>query len=267
MKLFSKAIKLFIRSFGRIIMLSKDSSEYLLSEVFREQMIDFVDNKYYHQYFHIHKSIQIAKTLNHNENGIILDIGGSIGSTAELYATAFPTNKIYVFEPIRSNFEKLQQNTHKYPNITVVNTALGNESGETTINLANRLSSSSLFELEGSDNEDGFRNKISSAGKEKIEITSLNKFLASGTSVKIMKIDVQGYEIEVLLGASNHLQNVDLILVELSSHEGYISAPKYYEVDKLIRDCGFVISDLFPNSKERNQLLEWDVIYINRKLL
>ena len=82
-----------------------------------------------------------------------------------------------------------------------------------------------------------------------------------------MKIDVQGYEIEVLLGASDHLQNVDLIVVEVSNHDGYESAPKYYEVDRVIRENGFVISDLFPNSKEKNQLLEWDIIYINKRLI
>ena len=82
-----------------------------------------------------------------------------------------------------------------------------------------------------------------------------------------MKLDVQGYEIEVLCGASNHMENVDLIVVEVSNHDGYESAPKYYEVDKLIRENGFVISDLFPNSKESNQLLEWDIMYINKRLI
>ena len=267
MRLFSKAIKLAIRIFGRIIKLSKESTEYLLSVVFRDQLIDFVDQKYYHEYFHIHKSIEIAQSLDNKVEGIILDIGGSIGTTAEIYAKAFPSEKIYVFEPIRTNFEKLKQNTRKYSNITAVNQALGNETGRKTIHLANRLSSSSIFELQGSGEEEGFRNKISPIGDEEIEITSLNSFLESGTSIKIMKIDVQGFEVEVLLGASNHLKNVDLILVEVGNHEGYKSAPKYYEVDRLIRDNGFVISDLFPNSKERNQLIEWDVIYINKKLI
>jgi FkbM family methyltransferase len=267
MGLFTKAVKLAIRFFGRIIMLSKDSTQYLLEEVFRKQLIDFVDHKYYHEYSHIHKSIQIAKTINTEEKGVILDIGGSVGTTAVLYAAAFPSDRIYVFEPIRSSFEKLQQNTRKYSNISVVNKAIGNETGKKTIQLANRISSSSLFNLKGSGHEEGFGNSISYAGTEDIEITTLNKYLTPGISIRIMKIDVQGYEIEVLLGASDHLQNVDLIVVEVSNHDGYESAPKYYEVDRVIRENGFVISDLFPNSKEKNQLLEWDIIYINKRLI
>ena len=267
MKLLTKATKLFIRTFGRIIHLSEDSTEYLLSVVFRKQLIAYVDQKYYHEYFHIHKSIEIAKTIHQNEKGNILDIGGSVGNTAELYANAFPLDKIYVFEPIRSSFEMLQQNTRKYPNITIENKAIGNEIGRRTIQLANRISSSSLFKLKETRYKEGFGNKIALDGTEEIEITSLNEYLPRGTSIKIMKLDVQGYEIEVLRGASNHMENVDLIVVEVSNHDGYESAPKYYEVDKLIRENGFVISDLFPNSKERNQLLEWDIIYINKRLI
>lgn len=267
MKLFTGTIKLAIRFFGRIIMLSKEGTEYLLSVVFRNQLIDYVDQKYYHGYSHIHKSIKIAKGIHQDEQGVILDIGGSVGSTAALYAKAFPLDQVYVFEPIRSSFEILVQNTRKYPNITAVNRAIGNEIGTRDIQLAKRISSSSLFGLKDSGNKEGFGNNIAPAGVEKIEITSLNEYLPLGTPIRIMKLDVQGYEIEALLGASSHMENVDLIVVEVGNHDGYESAPKYYEVDRVIREYGFVISDLFPNSREGNQLLEWDVIYINKKLI
>ena len=95
----------------------------------------------------------------------------------------------------------------------------------------------------------------------------MDKEIPSDAKVGILKLDVQGFELEVLIGGSNTLKNTSIIVLEMNNHDGYLGSPKYYEIDEYLRNNGFVLYDIFPSQKNFGQLTEWDTIYINKSVL
>ena len=112
-----------------------------------------------------------------------------------------------------------------------------------------------------------FANALIKKGTEEIEITKLDISIPVTETVGILKIDVQGYELEVLKGAINTLLRTSIILLEMNNHDGYKGSPKYYELDEFLRNQKFTLYDIFPSTKDDGRLKEWDSLYINNKHL
>ncbi|MGE5400253.1 MAG: FkbM family methyltransferase [Ignavibacteriales bacterium] len=259
-------IKPGIDLFVSVIKKNKDVLKYVFSVPLKQEVTDYIENQYFQGYVHIEKSIALAKKLK-LEGTTILDVGGAVGNTAKLFAKNFPKNRILVFEPIKETYEKLKDATSAFPNITPVNKAVGNMTGSTKINQANRITSSSILDIKAESNSAVFSDTLIKKGEETIEITTLDSTVPGDARVGILKIDVQGYELEVLKGATNTLSRTAVVVLELNNHEGYQNAPKYYDLDEYLRKSNFIIYDIFPSLKDNGQLKEWDAIYVKNELI
>ena len=54
-----------------------------------------------------------------------------------------------------------------------------------------------------------------------------------------LSIDVQGYELEVLKGATNSLHSIDAMILEVNRAEVYETCPMVEELDEFLKDFGF----------------------------
>jgi FkbM family methyltransferase len=265
MKILNSFIKAGISSFCRIIKHNKDVKKYVFSKVLRDEVVEFIENEYYSDYEHIKRSISFFKSTFTIENFVILDIGGAIGNTAKIFADSFPLNTVYVFEPIKESFDSLLKNTKDRSNIKAINKAAGNINKKELINIAKRITASSLYVLHADKTSNIFAENLKSIKTEEIYICRIDDELPNSTKIGIMKIDVQGFELEVLKGASRLLENTYIVLLEVNNHNGYIGSPKYFEIDQAMRDYGFIICDICPSTRDKGRLKEWDVIYVNKK--
>ncbi len=209
------------------------------------------------------RSIKLAKKLP-DQNFIILDIGGGVGASVILYNKFFPENKILVFEPIPDNYNIIKSRTSQFSNIEVFNYAVGSENSRKQINIANRITSSSLFPLSADPYSNVFNeNNLGQSRVENIEVVRLDNFLQKiPADIGIIKIDVQGYEMNVLKGAEASLERGKIIVLEANNHEGYVGSPKYYEIDTYLREHHFTLYDILPSIFDNGKLKEWDVIYL-----
>ncbi len=129
-----------------------------------------------------------------NPGMTIIDIGANIGETSLAFSKLTGEGgKVFSFEPDPQTFIRLTEHLgiNECINVTAINKGLGKTTGE-------------LFLEEGQNNSGGNRispNQINSG--KKIEITTLDHFLTITNLEKIdfIKIDVEGYEYNVLLGA------------------------------------------------------------------
>jgi FkbM family methyltransferase len=260
MKIHIKIFKGILTILFAIIKKSKDSVTYIFEVLLKDELKSYLETKYYRGYVHIEKVISLAKSL-HLEEQTILDVGGSNGYTASLFSKAFPESKVYAFEPIEESYNKIRLVSGQYPNIIPVRTALGNFRGETKINIAESISSSSILNLNADEKSDEFGRILKSTGAEIINVDLLDNLIPSGQEVSILKIDVQGYELEVLKGGRKTLSKTRFVVLEISNHGGYVNSPKYHEIDEFLRNESFCIYDIFPSIHDNMQLIEWDVIY------
>ena len=217
-------------------------------------------------YLHIERASEYIAFFNLPANGIIFDVGGGIGATSKLFSKALPKSEIHVFEPIKNNLAKIQAFCSSCKNITYHNIALGNDNLEQEINVTNNVTSSSLLDIEENIDSQFFADSLNKKDSEKIQVRRLDD-LSLAKNINILKIDTQGFELEVLKGAVNNLQNINIVVLELANHQFYKGAPQYHEIDQFFRENNFELYDMIPGIMRERKLYEWDSIYVNKKIL
>jgi FkbM family methyltransferase len=241
---------------------------YLLNNTLKKELEVRLEKGELFPMQHIHRSIRLAKRLP-DQDFMILDIGGGIGATLRLFRKNFPKTRIIVFEPVAESFGIITEKYGNDQNTQICNVAAGNENSKKNINIANRITSSSLLPLAAETESIYYDEKSLGLNRnETIEIIRLDDFLTSVKgSIGIMKLDVQGFEMNVLQGAVETLKRTSIVLLEAGNHDVYVGSPRYYDIDDHLRSHGFTLYDIIPSVLDNGQLKEWDVIYISNSTL
>lgn len=209
--------------------------------------------------------------LRQLEITVVLDVGANAGQYGhEVRSTGF-NGKICSFEPLSTAFESLKAATTSDPNWTVKNLALGSEEGTAKIHVASNSTSSSMLAI-GERHLNAAPNS-KNVGFEEVDVRRLDSIvdsnLASATDRIWLKVDTQGYEVEVMRGAGSSLSRYAALHLELSLVELYDGAPLAEDVLSFARERGFMpiwFTPTFRNPKTQ-QLLQVDAIFASSDLL
>lgn len=100
-----------------------------------------------------------------------------------------------------------------------------------------------------------------------VPVRTLDSFLVSGEIAppQFIKADVQGYELEVLRGASAALTSTDAVLLEVSFRELYERQPLAHEIITYLGSRGFVIADVCSYAQAADGSLEQADLLFHRK--
>jgi len=213
-------------------------------------------------YLHIERAFNLIDFLELSHINSIIDVGSAKGEIAIQFTERFPLASVYCFEPIHSTFLDLEKKVKGFPKISIYNKGLGSEDKEMEMQIAERITSSSFFPISSSIQNPFFSSNLKKATSEKISITSLDRMIDHNEKINLLKIDVQGYEVEVLKGAKRILKNTAVIIVEMQNHKMYKGAPLYFELDAYLRSQEFSLFDIIPSIRQQNKLYEWDSIYV-----
>jgi FkbM family methyltransferase len=194
--------------------------------------------------------------------GTILDVGANVGQFALAAALHFPEAEIYSFEPLPDVFSELQKNTRRKKNIKSFNCALGDYNGEILLhrNQYTRLSSS----LEIHKNNDNPRYRDNRTSTIDVDIFRLDEFknILDFRPPVLLKLDVQGMELDVLKGSTNILGKIDCILCEAPLVQLYDNQPVFDEIHCYTKSCGYkLVAPLFLNMTNNGKIIEMDVFY------
>ena len=103
--------------------------------------------------------------------------------------------------------------------------------------------------------------------KVRVRIKTLDEVINfKRDKIYLLKIDVQGYENQVLLGAKKNLKNIKYIIIELSNSEFYKNQSKNNKIIKLLNNYGFKILKIFNKSFLKKNNYQADYLFINRNL-
>lgn len=237
--------------------------DYVIDELFKYP--SFINNGH----LHFEKLFKIAEDYKlNNESGLILDVGGADGVTAIMFNNAFKNANVHVFEPLDDNIPVLKKNIQPYSRIKLFKMALGSEKKQTKINITHRVTSSSLLNVNKSELKDDYiSTQLAPEREQAIEVNTIDNMVEASQKVLVLKMDVQGFELEVLKGAKNTLKNTCLVMAEFQNHKLYEGAPMYYDLDKFLIENNFTLMQFIPSLSEKHKQMEWDAIYINNSLI
>jgi FkbM family methyltransferase len=206
------------------------------------------------------------KIINYCNIDTLFDIGANTGQYAINLRENGYCKKIISFEPVKEAFEKLKKASAKDKNWIINNYALGDANFQGTINVSgNSLSSSILNMLPLHLNAAPESRYIK---QEKIEIRKLDSIFYSFCSKEdtvMLKIDTQGYEKSILDGATNSLNNVSIIQLEMSIVPLYENEMLYDSMVSYLADRGFQLFSLETvfSDLAKGRLLQVDGTFVN----
>ena len=174
----------------------------------------------YEKYYHI------------KPGDVVIDGGAYIGMVA-CYAAKIvgPKGHVYAFEPIPSNFEAMKHNVFLNDvedNTTLKQAALWNVNTELT--LEDKGPESTLMRFTNTDK------KLVTAPAVKLDdyLYSINPRI----KVAFIKLDVEGSEIQILMGAKEILESSNVKLA-IASYHNHLGVPTYPDVEKFLKNLGF----------------------------
>ena len=163
---------------------------------------------------------RIIKFLNKFKFDIIIDVGAHKGEFINYSLKYLNPKKIYAFEPQReiNNFLKKRFKNKK---IEISNLAIGKSNKRNTLYVskfkkASTLSKKTIFSKSIYNKLKNFLLKSKNYEyKYFVKTISLDSFFSKKKITKsLLKVDVEGYEINVLLGSKKILQKIDMLLIE-----------------------------------------------------
>lgn len=213
-------------------------------------------------FFGVAASIEHESLFKGESFNTVVDIGANKGQFALMSRKCFPNANIISFEPQIKPckiYKRLFSNDFK---TSIFNYAIGPENGTKLIHVSKSDDSSSLLEITK------LQNKIypgtEELKKEEIKISNLRD-LISESDIKepaLLKLDVQGFEFEALLGCNELLEHFDTIYCECSFIELYKDQKLAHEVIAFLTETGFRIDGFYNSSFDINgKIIQSDLLF------
>lgn len=170
----------------------------------------------------------------------ILDVGANTGQFAVAANAIFPAATIYSFEPLPDCFETLKKNMCGVEKFRAFNIGIGSAHAEMQFNRSSFAPSSSFRKMAALHKEA----YPWTAGSETVNVRvqtldSITARLELADPI-LLKIDVQGYEDQVLLGGENTARKAAVIIIETSFEKLYEGQPLFDDIYRMLTGWGFL---------------------------
>lgn len=170
---------------------------------------------------------------------LFLDVGANRGQFSLVARATHPRRPIHAFEPQpveAAVYRKLL--THR-PGIILHELALGDQSGEADLHISRRRDSSSLLPI--GDLQAKLFPSTEEVGTHRVKVVTLDSLQTNWSAAKriLLKLDVQGFELGVLRGAPETLQQCAHVYAECSEVPLYTGQALYPEVAAFLALHGF----------------------------
>jgi FkbM family methyltransferase len=187
---------------------------------------------------------------------VIFDVGVGPGGTPELY-DAFPDARLVLVEPLEEWQANFQWVVRGRETDTIL-AAAGSAPGEVEILVHRAPWCSSVL--------GGFRDEHIEGTRRLVPVVRLDDIAAERELVGpfLVKVDVEGAELDALSGALEVLRSTELALLEVSLFELVPGAPQFHDVVSWMHDHGFVVADIYDghNRPLDRALARMDVAFV-----
>ena len=180
---------------------------------------------------------------------VIFDVGANIGQSIDKYKSQMPQSIIHSFEPNSETFSTLVNKYKNSRDIYLHRTALSNFIGSAQFHVTNVPEASSLLSPEPELMKLSIDNKYNfntvDVECETLDHNAKNNNIAD---IDILKLDVQGTELDVLEGANKILtaQQIKIIYTEITLAKTYTGQYDFSSLLSFLQEKGYQLWDFMP---------------------
>jgi FkbM family methyltransferase len=186
----------------------------------------------------------------------VIDIGAYHGTWTKMFKELFPDASILMLEAQKAKESMLRDVADKYSDVSYDIALLGANDGD-VVSFVEMETGSSVFEEDSSYEREYVK-------KQLVELDSLLKSHADFQQADFLKLDVQGYELEVLRGASSLLKSVEFVYMEVSLIPINKGCPDIHDVIVFMREHGFYLLDFCSQTRRKDKALwQTDLMFIS----
>jgi FkbM family methyltransferase len=210
--------------------------------------------------------LHLHQLFSRFEINCVVDVGASVGDFAVLLRHNGFDGHIASFEPVKASYDQLAHRAATDHRWTAHHIALGSYDGESEINVARgSFFSSFLMPNEYSRGESGPEAEV--LYRESVDVRRLDGLFEGLFPVArpcvYLKLDTQGWDLEVLAGAQDSLAHIPALQTEVSMQAIYEGMPSFADSLAVLDRYGYVTSMPFPvNLDSRLAAVEFDWVAV-----
>ena len=195
------------------------------------------------------------------KNPLIFDVGANYGQTIDNFEFVFNNYKINSFEPSPYVFKGLKNKVASKKDVQAWNYGLGSRTGFLTLNENSHRSMTSFLSI-GKDGWGTIESQV------QVPVITIDDFCKENNinHIDILKIDTQGFELEILKGAKSMLEenNIGLLYFEVTFIDMYEELPSLGELYDFVKNMNFELISIYP-IKYKNHKAGWtDVLFMHK---
>ena len=208
----------------------------------------------------IHIDADIASLLDGVTRPVVLDVGANAGQTVLKLKSLLPDCRLHAFEPSPQTFLELEGATRRIQDLTLTQAGVGQADGVETL-LENEHSVMTSF----------LTPSTAAAGtvveERPVAMVSLDSYCEREQIevIDFLKVDTQGYDLQVLKGSQRLLdeKRIRIVQLEVIFVDLYVGAPSFDGIYRFLVDHGFRLFALYDLHFAGGAATWADAIFVN----
>jgi FkbM family methyltransferase len=172
-------------------------------------------------------------------DGLVVDVGANVGEWTDAALTVEPRARVLAFEPGADAYNRLRDRFRTDARVTVLQRAVGARNGDVDLHVTRHSHNVSLRPPRRSTGELYAGDGWEVAAVQRTNVVRLDDVIDEPVSV--LKIDAQGTEREVLVGAERTLLRTAAVLMEVTFVSHYEQDSSFGELHEVMRKSGFIL--------------------------
>jgi FkbM family methyltransferase len=206
-------------------------------------------------------SLELLRQLSPAQSAVVYDVGANVGTWTLLLKAIHPHAVVHGFEPLTGHVDGFRANTASLKDVHLHQIALGEAEATGSMHVTSFSDASSLLPLANAGAEQWHIHEVA---REAVQIESMDHWQARAgvPFATLIKLDVQGFELAVLRGASRCLAHAEAVLLEVSFQEYYEGQCLFADVVAFLASHGFALNALGHDTSLGRRLIQADALFI-----
>ena len=199
---------------------------------------------------------------------VIYDVGANRGLTIGRFLDFFPSSRIIAFEPYPPLVLEIKEKYGQHKNVTIDNSGISDTNGHLTFYVNKSVDTSSFLPSQATGlNSDP---QVKNVEQLTVPVKTLEESFKENRldHIHILKLDIQGSELNALKGAEQLLteKKIDLIYTEAYFIQQYVDQPLFPEIAQYLIRHGYQLQDIYNPVYGKGKLAWCDAIFVRENL-